>query len=131
MDKLSANLVISTMQIIPHKINDSGIAELSADEIIIRNADDALDLLGNVYYQGFDAMILHQKNITPDFFDLQNKMAGEMLQKFSNYRMRLVIVGDFAHFDSRSLQDFIRESNQGKTVNFVTSLEQALKIWNK
>ena len=116
------------MQIILHKINEIEIAELTADEIIIGNADDALDLLGNVYYQGFETMIVYQKNITPDFFDLQNKMAGEMLQKFSNYRMRLVIVGDFAHFDSRSLQDFIRESNQGKTVNFVTSLHDALDI---
>ncbi|MDD4645730.1 MAG: DUF4180 domain-containing protein [Bacteroidales bacterium] len=47
-----------------------------------------------LYYHGFDRMIIHEKNITPEFFDLKNRMAGEILQKFSNYRIRLAIVGD-------------------------------------
>jgi len=114
------------MDIQAHKINNTEIAEIIADRILIENAEDALDLMGNVYYQGFDKMILHQKNITPDFFDLKNKMAGEILQKFSNYRVSLVIVGDFSQFSSKSLNDFIYESNKGKQVNFLASVEDAL-----
>jgi hypothetical protein len=114
------------MNIQTHNINDIEIAEITSDQIIIQNAEDALDLLGNVYYQGFDRMILHQKNITIDFFDLKNKMAGEILQKFSTYRVRLVIVGDFSGFTSKSLKDFIYESNNGKQVNFVASIEAAV-----
>lgn|SRR5690606_39176864 len=114
------------MDIQAHKINSTEIAEIIADRILIENAEDALDLMGNVYYQGFDKMILHQKNITPDFFDLKNKMAGEILQKFSNYRVSLVIVGDFSQFSSKSLNDFIYESNKGKQVNFLASVEDAL-----
>ena len=49
-----------------------------------------------------------------------------MLQKFSNYRTRFAIIGDFTNVQSRSLQDFIRESNDGRTVCFVGSLEEAL-----
>lgn len=119
------------MQIIPHKMNNIEIAELISDEIIIQSTDDALDLLGNVYYQGFDKMIVYQKNLTPDFFDLKNKMAGEILQKFSNYRMRLAIVGDFSIISSQSLKDFIYESNKGKQVNFVGSVPDALDILSK
>lgn len=115
------------MQILSHKTNNTEIAEIISDEITIQNADDTLDLLGNVYYQGFDKMIIHQKNLTPDFFDLKNKMAGEILQKFSNYRMRLAIVGDFSVFSSKSLNDFIYESNKGKHVNFVASIHEALE----
>ncbi|WP_379092768.1 DUF4180 domain-containing protein [Pedobacter sp. UC225_65] len=114
------------MNIQTHNINDTEIAEITSDQIIIQNVEDALDLLGNVYYQGFDRMILHQKNITIDFFDLKNKMAGEILQKFSTYRVRLAIVGDFSAFTSKSLKDFIYESNNGKQVNFVTSVEAAV-----
>src|SRR5690554_7474857 len=77
-----------------HKINDTEVAEIISEEIIIHNVDDALNLLGNVYFQGFDKMIIHQRNLTADFFDLKNKMAGEILQKFSNYRIRLAIVGE-------------------------------------
>ena len=114
------------MNIQTHNINDIEIAEITSDQIIIQNAEDALDLLGNVYYQGFDRMILHQKNITTGFFDLKNKMAGEILQKFSTYRVRLAIVGDFSGFTSKSLKDFIYESNNGKQVNFVDSVEAAV-----
>ncbi|MCB0629182.1 MAG: DUF4180 domain-containing protein, partial [Lewinella sp.] len=69
----------------------------------------------------------HAENITPEFFDLKTKIAGEILQKFSNYRVRLSIVGDFTVYTSRSLKDFIHESNKGKLVNFVDSLEEALE----
>lgn len=114
------------MNIQSYKINDIEIAEVTSDKIIIQNAEEALDLMGNAYYQGFDRMILHQDNITPGFFDLKNGMAGEILQKFSNYRIRLVIVGDFSKFESKSLKDFIYESNTGKQVNFVSSFDEAL-----
>jgi len=51
--------------------------------------------MADIYYQGFDAIILHEKTITPVFFDLKTGIANEILQKFSNCRMRLAIVGDF------------------------------------
>jgi hypothetical protein len=53
-------------------------------------------------------------------------MAGEILQKFSNYRMRLAIVGDFSEYKSKSLRDFIRESNRTGTINFVGTIDEAL-----
>lgn len=117
------------MNIQSHKTGGKTIAEVLSDGIIIHNTDDALDLLGNIYYQGFDCLILHRENITTDFFDLKNKMAGDILQKFSNYRMRLAIVGDFSAFTSKSLRDFIYESNKGKHVNFVVSVGEALEAF--
>jgi hypothetical protein len=119
------------MNIQPHKINDTEIAEIISDKIIIQNVEDALDVLGNAYYQGFDKIIIHQRNLTGDFFDLKNKMAGEILQKFSNYRVHLAIVGDFSKYTSKSLKDFIYESNKGKHVNFVASSSEALNSLTK
>ena len=75
--------------------------------MIINKSEDGLDLLGNIYYQGFDKLIIHEKNITPDFFNLKTGIAGEVLQKFSNYRVRLVIVGDFSKYKSSSLREFL------------------------
>ena len=86
-----------------HHINDTQIAEVISDEIIIIKTDDGIDLLGNLYYQGFDRIINNEKNITPAFFDLKNGIAGEILQKFSTYRVRLAIVGDFSKYTSKSL----------------------------
>lgn len=110
-----------------HQAGGRRIAEVMADGLLITTPSDALDLLGNVYYQGFDGMILHVNNITPAFLDLRNGMAGEVLQKFSNYRMKLAIIGNLGGYESKALQDFIRESNQGKLVNFRTSVEEALR----
>jgi len=115
------------MEIKSHNINDTKIAEIISDKIVINSADDSLDLLGNIYYQGFEKLIIHEKNITPDFFDLKNGLAGEILQKFSNYRMRLTIIGDFEKYNSKSLKDFIFESNKSKQINFVGSLSEALE----
>lgn len=114
------------MKIEAHKIKGSNIAEIISDEVLIKTTEDGLDLMGNMYYQGFDKIIVQEKNITPNFFDLKSGIAGEILQKFSNYRIQLAIVGDFEKYTSKSLQDFIRESNKGKLVNFVGSTELAL-----
>lgn len=114
------------MHIESHEINNIQIGEIISDELIIQSNEDGLDLLGNMYYQGFDRFIIYEKNITPAFFDLKNGMAGEILQKFSNYRVRLAIVGDFSAYTSKSITDFIYESNNGKQVNFLKSLDEAL-----
>lgn len=108
-----------------HTINNTKIAEIISDTTIIESTEDGLDLLGNLYYQDFDKIILHEKNITPKFFDLKTGIAGEILQKFSNYRVRLAIVGDFK-YNSQSIKDFIFESNKRGQINFVSSLPEAL-----
>lgn len=119
------------MKIKTHNLSESQIAEVISDERIIDKAEDGLDLLGNLYYQGFDGIIINEKNITPDFFDLKSGIAGEILQKFSTYRVRLAIVGDFSRFTSKSLTDLIYESNKGKHVNFVNSTSEAISILSK
>lgn len=116
------------MKIEPHDINDTKIAELISEDTIINNIEDGLDLLGNLYYQYFDKIIIYKKDVTPDFFDLKNGIAGEILQKFSNYRVRLAIVGDFSKYTSKSVNDFIYESNKGRQINFVASQSEAIKV---
>jgi len=115
------------MNIATHHLNDLRIAEVISEAVEIKTAEDGLDLLGNLYYQDVDSVILHAKNITPAFFDLTTGIAGELLQKFSNYRMRLAIIGDFSHYTGKSINDFIFESNKAGHINFVGSLADALR----
>ena len=114
------------MKIVTHTINDTRIAEVISEGTVINSAEEGIDLLGNIYYQDFDKVILYEQHITPAFFELKNGMAGEILQKFSNYRVRLAIVGDFSKYTRQSVQDFIYESNKGRQVNFVSSVAEAL-----
>jgi hypothetical protein len=119
------------MEIKTHNINNTIIAEVISEIYIINEIEDGLDLLGNLYYQGFDKIIVHEKSITPDFFDLKSGIAGEILQKFSTYRVSLAIVGDFSKYTSKSLNDFIFESNKGRHINFVSKCTDAIKILSK
>ena len=107
--------------------NDLIIAEIVADSIIINDAQEALDILANCAYQDANRIIVYQKNITEDFFELKTKLAGEVLQKFSNYNSKLAIVGDFSGYDSKSLRDFIYESNKAGRVRFVATKEEAIE----
>lgn len=114
------------MEIKTHNIDNTKVAEIITDKVILRSTEDGLDLLGNLYYQGFDKILIHEKNITPEFFDLRTKIAGEILQKFAQYQMPLIIVGDFSKYQSKSLNDFIFESNKSKQINFIKDLSNIL-----
>lgn len=119
--------VFTAMKLEVLTISQTEIVEVIAEDWVIQNEADGLDLLGNIYYQGYDQVMVHARNITPEFFDLKTKLAGEILQKFATYRVRLMIIGDFSIYDSQSLKDFIFESNKGRHVHFFESKEEALR----
>lgn len=119
------------MKIEIHTANSLKIAEIVSESIVIGSLQDAIDLLGECYFLGAGIMIVNEKNIVKDFFNLKTGIAGEILQKFSNYRMRLAIVGDFKKHPGKSLKDFIFESNNSGKIIFVKTKEEALKIFQK
>ena len=103
------------------------IAEVVAEGVVIRTVQDALDLLATANYRdGATCLLLEQQHLLPEFFDLKTGIAGEILQKYTNYGMKLVIIGDFAEVPSKSLSAFILESNRGKQVAFMPNREAAL-----
>lgn len=118
------------MIIITHHIQHKKIAEIGDDLIIIHNEDDGVQLVGEIYYAGYDAIIMYEHQLTTAFFDLKNGLAGAILQKFTNYKMQLAIIGNFSATQSNSLRDFIRESNKRKHINFVASLSDALLLFS-
>jgi len=86
------------------------------DEIL--TTQEVLDLMVNAGYQGCIGLIAYSENLGEKFFDLKTGFAGEILQKFSNYDMKIGIVGDFNKYSSKSLEDFIFECNNGNRVFF-------------
>jgi hypothetical protein len=114
------------MQITTHTKNELQIAELVSDGILIETPEDGSQLIADLYYQGFDLIIIQAAQLSPSFFDLKTGLAGEVLQKVSNWRIRLAIVGDFSGISSNSIRDFIFESNKGRLVNFLDSTTAVL-----
>ena len=109
-----------------HNTNyDELVAELTDNDCIISNTEDILNLIAEIGLLDCDKIIIHENNLHKDFFRLSTGLAGDILQKFSNYRVRLAIVGDFSKYSSKSLQDFIRECNRGNLVFFTDNAESA------
>ena len=106
------------------EINGNNIAVLKSPGVMIRETQDALDLMAYAGEMKSNRIILNEAQITPEFFDLKTGLAGEILQKFSTYDFQLTIVGDFSKYKSKSLRDFIYESNKYGRINFVSSLEE-------
>lgn len=90
---------------------------------MIDSVSDMLDIIGNAKYQDVNIIISKKEQFHSDFFDLSSKLAGDILQKISNYNMRLIVTGDFSNITSKSLRDFIYESNYMKRVVFVSEGE--------
>ena len=70
------------------------------------------------------ALALPKARLGEDFLKLRTGLAGAVIQKFVNYRVRLAIVGDVSAEAAASdaLRDFVRESNAGDRVWFVPDL---------
>ena len=109
--------------------NDKKIAVVS--DCAIGSLNDILDIMGSVYFDACARMIIPKELFSDDFFSLRTGLAGEILQKFSNYRMKLVIVGDFDNVQSKSLAAFIYECNKGSQIFFKKSEQEAILILEK
>lgn len=86
------------------------------------------ELLQLLMDAGTETVALHADHLAPAFFELSTGLAGDMLQKISNYQLRLVILGEFHAVSSRSLRDFITESNRRGRVVFAATLEEATPL---
>jgi hypothetical protein len=116
------------MEINVIKINNVEIANIESNKILIIDVQSALDLMATVRYEtDCDRIIINKSAISEDFFDLSTKLAGDILQKYINYQMKIAIVGDFSVYNSKSLKDFIFECNNGKDIFFLPDENQALE----
>ena len=112
------------------KIEKNGTicAVVRSDEVVITDSQSALDLLMTVKYAaGTKNIVIDKKLIKEEFFILSSGLAGEILQKYINYGGRIAIYGDYSHYTSKPLRDFIYESNKGHDVFFIATEEEAVE----
>ncbi|GGT17133.1 DUF4180 domain-containing protein [Streptomyces purpureus] len=97
----------------------------SPDGTPLRTEQDALDLIGEGFYQGAGWVAVPADRLPEDFFRLRTRLAGDIVQKFVNYRMGLAVIGDISrHTESgTALRDFVRESNRGTQLWFLPDLD--------
>lgn len=110
------------------KNRELDIAVVSSDKKVIVDVQSALDLVMTVKYEtGVSRIVLDKNLVCEDFFILSTGVAGEILQKFINYRVKAAIYGDYSRYTSKPLRDFIYESNNGHDFFFVSTKEEAVQ----
>lgn len=95
---------------------------------LIAAEHDIGDLIGAAWEQQARMVVIPVTRLAADFFRLQTGLAGAFAQKFVNYRLRLVIIGNVSSQleQSEALRDFVRESNRGSMMWFLPD-EDALR----
>ncbi|HVI32742.1 DUF4180 domain-containing protein [Phenylobacterium sp.] len=106
------------------EIDGATVLVCAADGPLLAGDREASDLLGEVLGARAEILAIPVERLPSAFFDLKTRLAGEVLQKFVNYGVRVAIVGDVSAAVARSdaLRDFVRESNRGRSVWFVDDL---------
>jgi hypothetical protein len=96
----------------------------AADGAPLRTDGDAMDVIADALAQQATLVVVPAGRLDAGFFDLRSGVAGQILQKFTQYRRMLVILGDISAQLARSeaLQALVRESNRGRHVWFEPDL---------
>lgn len=108
-------------------MNEEAKILIAADSgIAIRSFPDITDAIGACF--GARGFILTEADLAPEFFDLRTRLAGEMFQKFINYKVRVAIVlADPAAYGER-FTELAYEHASHDFIRFVRSMDEA-RAW--
>lgn len=95
----------------------------------LQNDRDAVELIGEALQTGARLVVIPVERFEDDFFRLRTRIAGEIVQKFVQYRRRLAIVGDISRYvaESSAFAAFVNEANRGEDIWFVADLAELEK----
>ncbi|MFI1196305.1 DUF4180 domain-containing protein [Micromonospora sp. NPDC020750] len=104
----------------------AGVAVLICDPAgpPVTTVQDALDLIGAAFL-GAEVVAVPASRLDGDFFALDTRFAGEVMQKFVNYQLRLAVLGDISRHlaASSALRALVHESNRAEHVWFLPDLD--------
>ncbi|MFC3688413.1 DUF4180 domain-containing protein [Aquipuribacter hungaricus] len=97
------------------------LLRLDGRTTVVATSDDVSDLVGGAWAAGADVVVVPVEGVAPAFFDLRSGLAGDVLQKVTNYHVVLAVLGDVSALTaaSTSLRDLVRETDRGVHAWFV------------
>ena len=94
----------------------------------LADVQDAARVIEACLSEDVDAALMYATNLTPAFFDLSSREAGEVLQKLRNYRIRLAVVcpPGTVRFSSR-FGEMLAEERRGRFFGVFDTRDEALE----
>lgn len=92
----------------------------------LANERDASAFISAAWQHEATLVAVPTQRLSGEFFRLRTRVAGEILQKFQNYRVGFAVVGDISEWTSQSqaLRDLVYESNRGSTAWFMRDMDE-------
>ena len=115
------------MSVMPAKLiemHDERCLVLDEDGPVVRDAKGARGLIEEALSEHATLIVVPVARLDNAFFHLRSGLAGEVLQKAANYRLKVAVLGDISAVIAASdaLRDFVVESNRGDSIFFVPDL---------
>ena len=79
---------------------------------------------------GAEGLVLTERDLAPEFFNLRSGLLGELFQKFTNYQLRLAIVLPDPEEYGERFSELAYEHASHQIIRFVRSMEQAIAWLN-
>jgi hypothetical protein len=92
--------------------------------IFIESAQDVLSALEACF--GTAGLVLAERDLGPKFFDLRSGLAGELFQKFTNYRLRVAVVLPDPKAQGERFSELAHEHTSHQLIRFVGSTDEAV-----
>ncbi len=109
-------------------LNGVNFIDLIGTESNINLESDLNDLLSLCYYHNSNFLLLDDKNLSPEFFNLKSGLAGAAMQKFANYQVKTAILLPPNAEQSERFRELMYEMNGSNHFRFYENREDA-EIW--
>lgn len=106
-------------------LHDVRVLRCAPDGPPLDGESAALDLIGDAMGQGAELVAVPVERVADEFFRLRSGVAGAVMQKFVNHRVRLAVVGDISRHtaESTALRDFVHETDNGGHIWFLPAYD--------
>ena len=91
----------------------------------VGSAGDALGIVAACIENGTYRLLLESRHLPPAFFELRTGLAGEVLQKLQNYRIRVAGVFPSEEGYGDRFRELLREARSGSTFRAFADRELA------
>jgi hypothetical protein len=113
------------MNIFVHNIDGIQVAEMQSVGIVVRSARDAAEITSELLISGITKLILHERNMSPEFWQLSSGLAELVLQEFASKAIAVAFVGKLGQNKGKDFTAMVEESGLGSKAFFLGTVELA------
>ncbi len=98
---------------------------MQSEGIVVRSARDAADITGELLISGITKLILHERNMSPEFWQLSSGLAELILQEFASKAIDVAFVGKIGQDKGKDFTALVEESGLSNKAFFLGTVELA------